>query len=80
MFTDEAVKLASAHLIQIRKAWGSQQPLTEIFGLPSSPDPETQREVDERNALARIDRRTESQEKQLIEMNDKLSRLWFMFA
>ena len=53
--------------------------LTEIFGLPSSLDPETQRAVDERNALARIEKRTEQQEKQLIAINDKLNRLGFMF-
>jgi hypothetical protein len=49
--------------------------------LPTSLDSETQRQVDERNALARIDldHRTEEQEKQLIEINEKLNRLGFMF-
>jgi hypothetical protein len=53
--------------------------LTEIFGLPTSLDPETQGQLDYRNTLARIDNRTEDQEKQLIEINDKLNRLGFMF-
>ena len=53
--------------------------LTEIFGLPTSLDPETQRQVDERNTLARIDKRTEEQNKELIAINDKLNRLGFMF-
>jgi hypothetical protein len=53
--------------------------LTEIFGLPTSLDSETQRQVDNRNALARIDHPTEDQKKQLIEINDKLNRLGFMF-
>jgi hypothetical protein len=50
-----------------------------IFGLPSSLDPDTQRQVDERNMLARLDQRSEAQEKHLIEINDRLARLGFMF-
>lgn len=52
--------------------------LTEIFGLPTTLDLETQRQIDERNILAQIEKRTKDQEKQLIEINDKLNRLGFM--
>ena len=61
------------------KGMGFTATLTEVFGLPSSLDPETQRDIDERNVLAQIEKRTAEQEKQLIEINDKLNRLGFMF-
>jgi hypothetical protein len=41
------------------RGMGFTATLTEIFGLPSSLNPQTQRVVDERNALARIEQRTE---------------------
>lgn len=53
--------------------------LTEIFGLPSSLDPATQRDVDARNVLAAVHQRSDEQERQLIEINDKLNRLGFLF-
>lgn len=53
--------------------------LTEIFGLPSSLDPETQRDVDTRNVLAAIHQRSDEQERQLIAISDKLNRLGFLF-
>ena len=52
--------------------------LTEIFGLPTTLDLETQRQIDDRNALARLEHRSELQEKLLIELNDKLNRLGFL--
>ena len=57
---------------------GFTSTLTEIFGLPTTLDPETQKQIDERNQLARIDERSEKQERLLIELNDKLDRLGFM--
>ncbi|WP_285712828.1 AAA family ATPase [Erythrobacter oryzae] len=57
---------------------GFTSTLTEIFGLPTTLDPETQKQIDERNRLARIDERSEKQELMLIELNDKLDRLGFM--
>ncbi len=60
------------------RGMGFTATLTEIFGLASSLDEETQKQVDDRNALARLDQRTSDQEKQLIEINDKLNRLGFM--
>lgn len=42
-------------------------------------DPETQRDIDLRNELSQIAKRSEDQQRQLISINDKLSRLGFMF-
>ena len=53
--------------------------LTEIFGLPSSLDVETQRLVDDRNALAQLAQKSDDDERRLIELNDQLARLGFMF-
>ncbi|KKZ84833.1 AAA family ATPase [Rhizobium phaseoli] len=59
------------------RGMGFTATLTEIFGLPTTLDPGTQRQIDERNTLAKIEQRTKEQEKQLIEINDKLNRLGF---
>jgi hypothetical protein len=40
---------------------------------------ETQTLVDDRNALARSEQKTAEQERALIEINDKLARLGFLF-
>lgn len=61
------------------KGMGFTATLTEIFGMPTSVDADTQRVLDDRNTLAKIDERTEEQERQLIEITDKLNRLGFMF-
>ncbi|MES2659166.1 MAG: AAA family ATPase [Verrucomicrobiota bacterium] len=61
------------------KGLGFTSTLTEIFGLPTSLDAETQRAIDDRNTLAQIAQRSEEQERQLIAINDKLNRLGFMF-
>jgi len=61
------------------RGMGFTATLTEIFGLPSTLDAQTQEAIDVRNSLARIDKRTEEQDRQLVEINDKLSRLGFMF-
>jgi len=61
------------------KGMGFTATLTEIFGLPTSLDVETQRLVDERNQLAQLDVKSDAQERQLIEINDKLARLGFLF-
>ena len=60
------------------RGMGFTSTLTEIFGLPSTLDPETQKQIDDRNVLAQIDKRSEKQERMLIELNDKLNRLGFM--
>ncbi|MDI2076693.1 MULTISPECIES: ATP-binding protein [Bradyrhizobium] len=79
MFTDVKGKVSVTPPYTDPKGMGFTATLTEIFGLPSSLDSETQRQVDERNNLARLERRSEAQEKHLIEINDKLGRLGFMF-
>ncbi|UVT18557.1 MAG: AAA family ATPase [Nitrospira sp.] len=79
MFTDQAGKVTVSAPYTHPRGMGFTATLTEIFGLSSSLDQETQREVDERNNLARLAQRSEEQEKKLIEMNDKLNRLGFMF-
>jgi ABC-type cobalamin/Fe3+-siderophores transport system ATPase subunit len=60
------------------KGMGFTATLTEIFGLPSSLDLETQRLVDERNELAQLVDRTEDQTCRIIELNDQLARLGFL--
>ena len=57
MFTDAAGKVTVSAPYADPRGMGFTATLTEIFGLPTSLDPETQRSVDERNALARIERR-----------------------
>ncbi len=79
MFADELGKVSVTAPYTDPKGMGFTATLTEIFGLPSSLDPDTQRQVDERNTLARLDQRSEAQEKNLIEINDRLARLGFMF-
>lgn len=79
MFSDETGKAAVSAPYTDPKGMGFTATLTEIFGLSTSLDPDTQRQVDERNILARIDKRTEQQDKQLIAINDRLNRLGFMF-
>lgn len=61
------------------KGMGFTSTLTEIFGMPTSLDVETQRMVDDRNTLARIEQKSDDQERKLIEINDKLARLGFLF-
>ena len=53
--------------------------LTEIFGMPTSLDPQTQRDIDDRNVLAHMATRSETDERKLIAINDRLNRLGFMF-
>lgn len=78
MFTDESGKVSVCAPYADPRGMGFTATLTEIFGLPTSLDAETQRQLDERSTLARIEQRTVEQEKRLIEINDKLNRLGFM--
>lgn len=61
------------------KGMGFTATLTEIFGMPTSLDVETQRMVDDRNALAHLVNKSEAQERQLIAINDQLARLGFLY-
>lgn len=58
---------------------GFMSTLTEIFGIASTLDVDTQRLVDERNELARVADRSDDQEDMLAVVNDRLSRLGFSF-
>jgi hypothetical protein len=52
--------------------------LTQIFGLPTTLDPQTQELLDQRNALLRLEERTAEQERRLIELSSELKRLGFL--
>lgn len=58
---------------------GFMSTLTEIFGLNTTLDLETQKLLDDRNELAHIENRTEDQNNQLDLRNDELNRLGFSF-
>lgn len=60
------------------KGMGFTATLTEIFGLASSLDLETQRLVDERNELVQLAARDDLQQCRLIALNDQLARLGFL--
>jgi predicted ATPase len=79
MFTDEAGKVTVSPPYTDPKGMGFTATLTEIFGLPTSLDSETQEIIDNRNSLARIEHRTKEQDRRLSEINDRLNRLGFMF-
>ena len=51
--------------------------LTQIFGLPTTVDLETQNLLDERNALVRRDHRSDEEEQRLIELTEQLAKLGF---
>ncbi|PMU10194.1 MULTISPECIES: AAA family ATPase [unclassified Pseudomonas] len=61
------------------KGMGFTATLTEIFGLPSTLDIDTQRLVDERNALAHKESLNEAQTLRLGMLNEELSQLGFLF-
>lgn len=79
MFTDDKEQVSVTMPYASPKGMGFTATLTEIFGLQSSLDVETQRQVDERNRLVRLETKSEEQSRKLIEIDDKLSRLGFMF-
>lgn len=60
------------------RGMGFTATLTEIFGLATSLDVETQRLVDERNELVQLAERGEAQQHRLIALNDQLARLGFL--
>lgn len=60
------------------RGMGFTATLTEIFGLSSSLDIETQRLVDERNQLLQISNRSNKQQDRVIVLNDLLSRRGFL--
>ncbi len=60
------------------KGMGFTANLTEVFGLSTSLDVDTQRLVDERNELSQLVDRADAQQRRLIELNDQLARLGFL--
>jgi ABC-type cobalamin/Fe3+-siderophores transport system ATPase subunit len=60
------------------RGMGFTATLTEIFGLATSLDVETQRLVDERNELVQLTERDDEQQRRLIALNDQLARLGFL--
>lgn len=79
MSTDVGGQVSAVAPYADPKGMGFTATLTEIFGLSSSLDIETQRLVDDRNALANNPAKTDEQEQDLIAVNDKLARLGFLF-
>lgn len=79
MFNDVSGNVTVSPPYTDPRGMGFTATLTEIFGLPTSLDPETQRVVDERNTLAHKVKRSQKEERRLIEINDKLNHLGFMF-
>jgi ABC-type cobalamin/Fe3+-siderophores transport system ATPase subunit len=61
------------------KGMGFTATLTEVFSLRTSLDIETQRLVDERNALAHAKTKSEVDERRLIKLNDELARRGFLY-
>lgn len=78
MVPDENGKVSISQPYTDPRGMGFTATLTEIFGLPTSLDPETQRDLDERNRLAQKTKRSDEESRQLIAINDKLNRLGFM--
>lgn len=60
------------------RGMGFTATLTQVFGLPTTLDLATQQQIDDRNALARIEKRSEAQQIELVAINEKLNRLGFM--
>jgi ABC-type cobalamin/Fe3+-siderophores transport system ATPase subunit len=79
MSTEEGGRISVSAPYADPKGMGFTATLTEIFGMPTSLDAETQRLVDDRNQLAQLAQKSDAQERQLIEISDKLARLGFLF-
>src|SRR4051812_5802400 len=75
MSVDDSGKMSIAPPYTHPRGLGFTATLTEIFGLKSSLAPATQRQVDERNELARLTSRDDRQARRLIELNEELDRL-----
>ena len=79
MWRDDDYKVHSQEpYIDLRGA-GFMATLTEIFGLNTTLDLETQSLLDQRNELAHIENRSEDENNQLDLINDHLNRLGFSF-
>lgn len=75
--TDDGRVTAAAPYADPR-GMGFTATLTEIFGLATSLDVDTQRLVDERNELVQLAERNDGQQRRLIALSDQLARLGFL--
>jgi ABC-type cobalamin/Fe3+-siderophores transport system ATPase subunit len=78
MQQSEAARLVVSEPFADPRGMGFTATLTQIFGLSTTLDLATQQQIDDRNALARIEQRSEAQQKELIAINEKLNRLGFI--
>lgn len=79
MWRDENNIVHAAEPYVAPRGIGFMSTLTEIFGLNTTLDLETQKLLDERNELTRILNRNTDQEDHLAILNDRLNRLGFSF-
>lgn len=79
MWRDKNNKSHAAEPYVDPRGIGFMSTLTEIFGLNTTLDLETQKTLDERNELSSIVKRNPKQEDQLAILNDRLNRLGFSF-
>ncbi|MET1256390.1 AAA family ATPase [Aliikangiella maris] len=79
MWKDDDIKVHAREPFVDPRGIGFMSTLTEIFGLNTTLDLETQKIVDERNELAHKSEKTTEEEDQLSILNDQLNRLGFSF-
>lgn len=79
MWRDENNIVHAAEPYVAPRGIGFMSTLTEVFGLNTTLDLETQKLLDERNELTRILNRNTDQEDHLAILNDRLNRLGFSF-
>ncbi|SFR09038.1 AAA domain-containing protein [Enterobacter sp. kpr-6] len=79
MWRDDDYKVHSQEPYIDPRGAGFMATLTEIFGLNTTLDLETQSLLDQRNELAHIENRSEDENNQLDLINDHLNRLGFSF-
>ncbi|CAI1004639.1 AAA family ATPase [Serratia proteamaculans] len=79
MWRDDDYKVHSQEPYIDPRGAGFMATLTEIFGLNTTLDLETQSLLDQRNELAHIENRSEVENNQLDLINDQLNRLGFSF-
>lgn len=77
MWQDEDHKVHSKEPYIDPRGAGFMSTLTEVFGLNTTLDLETQKILDDRNELATLEQRSEEQNNQLDLLNDQLNRLGF---
>lgn len=77
MWRDEDYRVHSREPYVDPRGIGFMSTLTEIFGLSTTLDLETQKLIDDRNVLAHMKQRNTEQDDDLAVLNDKLNRLGF---